>query len=62
METFSAAPHHDVFVLVLQVAVLLAAARALGECAQRLGQPAVVGEILAGIILGPSGASPLSCS
>lgn len=57
METFSAAPHHDVFVLVLQVAVLLAAARALGECAQRLGQPAVVGEILAGIILGPSGAS-----
>ncbi len=54
MEIFSAAPHHDVLVLVIQVGVLLLAARALGEIAQRLGQPSVVGEILAGIILGPS--------
>ncbi|HEX3035744.1 MAG TPA: cation:proton antiporter [Thermodesulfobacteriota bacterium] len=54
METFTAAPHHDVLILVLQVAVLLLTARALGEVAQRLGQPAVVGEILAGIVLGPS--------
>jgi Kef-type K+ transport system membrane component KefB len=30
------------------------APRGLGELAQRLGQPSVVGEILAGIILGPS--------
>lgn len=54
MDIFSAAPHHDVLLLVLQVAVLLFAARALGEVAQRLKQPAVVGEIMAGIILGPS--------
>lgn len=54
MGPFTAAPHHDVLVLVLQIAVLLFAARALGELAQRLGQPAVVGEILAGIGLGPS--------
>lgn len=54
MDIFSAAPHHDILILVLQVAVLLFAARALGEIAQRLGQPSVVGEILAGIILGPS--------
>lgn len=40
--------------LVIQVGILLLAARALGEVAQRLGQPSVVGEILAGIILGPS--------
>jgi Kef-type K+ transport system membrane component KefB len=40
--------------LLLQVSVLLLAARAMGEAAQRLGQPAVVGEILAGIVLGPS--------
>lgn len=54
MEPFTAAPHHDVLALVIQVAVLLLSARALGELAQRLGQPAVVGEILAGIVLGPS--------
>jgi Kef-type K+ transport system membrane component KefB len=52
--TFSAAPHHDVLVLVVQIATLLIAARVLGELAQRLGQPAVVGEILAGVLLGPS--------
>lgn len=54
MDVFSAAPHHDVLVLVLQIALLLFVARALGEVAQRLNQPSVVGEILAGIILGPS--------
>ena len=54
MESFTAAPHHDVLVLIIQIAVLLSTARALGEIAQRLGQPAVIGEILAGIVLGPS--------
>jgi Kef-type K+ transport system membrane component KefB/nucleotide-binding universal stress UspA family protein len=54
MGPFTAAPHHDVLVLLVQVAALLFAARAMGEVAQRLGQPAVVGEILAGIVLGPS--------
>ncbi|MDR8392198.1 cation:proton antiporter [Aliifodinibius sp. S!AR15-10] len=54
MDIFSAAPHHDILLLVIQISVLLFAARALGEVAQRLGQPSVVGEILAGIILGPS--------
>lgn len=53
-EVFSSAPHHDVLVLIIQVAVLLLAARGLGEIAQRLNQPSVVGEILAGIVLGPS--------
>ena len=51
---FTAAPHHDVLVLIIQIALLLLVARALGEIAQRLGQPSVVGEILAGIVLGPS--------
>lgn len=54
MDIFSAAPHHDIFLLVLQVGILLFVARALGEVATRLGQPSVVGEILAGILLGPS--------
>ncbi len=39
---------------MVQVALLLAAARTLGGIARRLGQPTVVGEILAGVILGPS--------
>lgn len=62
MDIFSAAPHDDILMLVFQVGILLLAARAFGEIAQRLGQPSVVGEILAGIILGPSllsGAIPL---
>ncbi|MGH8870694.1 MAG: cation:proton antiporter [Acidimicrobiia bacterium] len=54
METFSAASHNDVLQLVIQIALLLATARFLGGLAQRLGQPAVVGEILAGVLLGPS--------
>ncbi len=54
MEVFSAAPHHDILHLVIQVALLLAAARIGGELAQRFGQPSVVGEIAAGIVLGPS--------
>lgn len=53
-EVFTAASHHDVLVLVVQVAVLLLAARGLGELMERLGQPAVIGELLAGIVLGPS--------
>jgi Kef-type K+ transport system membrane component KefB len=52
--SFTAAPHHDVLVLLVQLAVLLLTSRTLGALAQRLGQPVVTGEILAGIILGPS--------
>lgn len=53
-DVFVAASHNEVLQLVVQVAVLLAAARLLGGVALRLGQPAVVGEILAGVLLGPS--------
>ncbi len=51
---FASTPHHDILALLIQVAVLLFTARALGEVAQRLNQPTVVGEILAGLVLGPS--------
>ncbi len=54
METFSAASHNEVLQLVTQIAILLATARLLGGLARKLGQPTVVGEILAGVILGPS--------
>src|SRR5688500_6372249 len=46
--------HHAVFLLLVQLAVLLFMARFLGEVARKLGQPAVVGELLAGVVLGPS--------
>jgi Kef-type K+ transport system membrane component KefB len=40
--------------LFLQMAVILAAARLMAALARRVGQPAVVGEMVAGILLGPS--------
>lgn len=39
---------------LLLLAVVLVAAKVLGELAERIGQPAVVGELLAGVLLGPS--------
>ena len=40
--------------LLLQMATLLCSARLLGEVCLRFGQPAVLGELSAGILLGPS--------
>ncbi|NUM52311.1 MAG: cation:proton antiporter [Candidatus Hydrogenedentes bacterium] len=44
----------DYTLLLLTVGILLLAARAAGELADRFGQPAVLGEIAAGIALGPT--------
>lgn len=41
-------------ILIAQIVLLLIIGRGLGEIMQRLGQPAVVGQLLAGLILGPS--------
>ena len=40
--------------MLLAIGVLLAGARVLGELARRMRQTAVVGEILAGVLLGPT--------
>jgi Kef-type K+ transport system membrane component KefB len=40
--------------MLLGIGVLLMFARALGEAARRFNQPAVIGEILAGVLLGPT--------
>jgi Kef-type K+ transport system membrane component KefB len=40
--------------LVIALSVIVGATRLLGAAFRRLGQPAVVGELLAGILLGPS--------
>ena len=45
---------HTVFIFLLQFALLLAAARALGALAQKLRQPTVLGELIAGVLLGPA--------
>jgi len=49
-----ASSQNDILVLLVQIFVLLLLARTFGELFQRMGQPTVVGEILAGIVLGPS--------
>ncbi len=54
VETFGAASHDEVLQLVFQISLLLASARLLGAVVQRFGHPAVLGEILAGVVLGPS--------
>jgi Kef-type K+ transport system membrane component KefB len=45
---------HEVVVMLLSVGILLTAAKALGEVAKRFKQPSVIGEILAGVLLGPT--------
>jgi len=46
---------HNALVFLLSIAVLLGVARLLGEMARALGLPLVVGEILAGVLLGTTG-------
>jgi Kef-type K+ transport system membrane component KefB/mannitol/fructose-specific phosphotransferase system IIA component (Ntr-type) len=46
--------HQQLLVLFLSLGVLLGTARLLGELAQKLHQPAVLGELLAGVVLGPT--------
>jgi hypothetical protein len=41
-------------ILIAEIALLLFVGRGLGELMQRIGQPAVIGQLLAGLILGPS--------
>jgi Kef-type K+ transport system membrane component KefB len=48
------ASHHDILLVLVAFTILLVAARLFGELAGRLGQPPVAGEILAGVVLGPS--------
>jgi Kef-type K+ transport system membrane component KefB/nucleotide-binding universal stress UspA family protein len=42
------------FLLLVQIALLIAVGRGLGELMQRIGQPSVIGELLGGLLLGPS--------
>ncbi|MGH7851080.1 MAG: cation:proton antiporter, partial [Thermodesulfobacteriota bacterium] len=44
----------NIMVFFLSLGLLLGVARVLGELAQRIHQPAILGELLAGLILGPT--------
>jgi len=46
--------HHELLLVIVQLALLLFVARLLGEALSLIGQPAVVGELFAGVLLGPS--------
>ncbi len=46
--------HSDLTTLLLALTTLLVAARICGEIARRLGQAEVLGEILAGVLIGPT--------
>lgn len=46
--------HNDFLYLLFQLCLILVVARSFGEIFKRLRQPAIVGELLGGIILGPS--------
>jgi Kef-type K+ transport system membrane component KefB len=57
-DTFETSIHHNLAeplgILLLQIIAILIVSRILGWFFIRIGQPTVIGEILAGILLGPS--------
>jgi Kef-type K+ transport system membrane component KefB len=53
-ETFIHNLTHPLAILLLQIVTIIFAARLFGWFCKKIGQPAVIGEIAAGIVLGPS--------
>ncbi|HEV7731483.1 MAG TPA: cation:proton antiporter [Candidatus Binatia bacterium] len=62
MTRFQALDEHQLLVFWVQLLVLVMVARGLGGLARRLGQPSVIGELAAGVLLGPSVLGALSPS
>lgn len=52
--TLNAPTEHQLLVFWVGLLVILVAARVLGALMQQIGQPAVVGELAAGLVIGPS--------
>jgi Kef-type K+ transport system membrane component KefB/nucleotide-binding universal stress UspA family protein len=50
----SSSSGHSESLLIAEIVLLLLTGRILGEVMQRLGQPALMGNLLAGLVLGPS--------
>ena len=51
---FEAQLHHPLSILLIQIVAIILAARSLAWLMTKIGQPTVIGEIIAGILLGPS--------
>jgi Kef-type K+ transport system membrane component KefB len=47
-------PNQVLAFVLFDIAIILVAARLMGSLARKVGQPAVVGEIVAGVLLGPT--------
>lgn len=54
VDTYSHNLHHPLAILLLQIITIILTARVFGILFKKMGQPAVIGEIIAGIFLGPS--------
>ncbi|WP_188361380.1 cation:proton antiporter [Flavobacterium orientale] len=46
--------HHPLAILLAQIVTIILVARMFGWICKKIGQPSVIGEIIAGIVLGPS--------
>src|SRR5471030_2026624 len=46
--------HPSEFIFIVQIVLLITVGRGLGEIMQRISQPSVIGELLGGLLLGPS--------
>ena len=46
--------HHPLAILLVQIITIIIVARFFGWLFKKIGQPSVIGEIIAGIVLGPS--------
>lgn len=54
MEFIATNIHHPLSILLAQIITIIVVARILGWICKKIGQPTVIGEIIAGILLGPS--------
>jgi len=53
-ETFNLNITHPLAILLLQIVTIMLVAKMFGFLCRKIGQPSVIGEIFAGIFLGPS--------
>lgn len=54
IESMSQNLHHPLAILLAQIVTIVIVARFFGWVFRKIGQPSVIGEIIAGIVLGPS--------
>ncbi len=53
-ESLSVNLHHPLAILLIQIIAIILIARIFGWLFRKIGQPSVIGEMIAGIVLGPS--------